>query len=72
MGVLSSIIANLVVLSSNPKAVEVSNLFMSLQVVKSHVGQNFLLNGGRISIGSNTILGGQNLKLFVSIKAVLH
>lgn len=45
---------------------------MHLQVVKGHVGNNFLFDDWAVGSGSNSVFVAKSLKLFVSWKAVFH
>lgn len=53
-----------------PVIVKISKPSVYLQIVKSHVGNHFLLNDWAVSSGSNSILIAESFKLFVSWKAV--
>lgn len=71
MKISSSVESSLIVLSGLPKIIDVSEPFMNLKVVKSSISNQFLDDGLRISVRSNSIFESESFSFFVSIKACL-
>jgi hypothetical protein len=72
MTMTSSVITHLVVLSSLPIAVHVSEPLVHSQVVQRNIGQHFLLYSRSITSRSNAVFESKSFELFVSVKAVLN
>jgi len=67
----SSGVSSLVVLPGFPVRVELSQSFVNLEVVEGNVSNDFLLDGRRVSVRSNSIFLSESFEFCISIKAVL-
>jgi len=70
MAVGGSVKSDLVELSSFPIVVEVPEPSMHFQIMKSDVGNDFLLEGSGVSRRGDSVFESEGLELCVSIQAV--
>ena len=68
----SSVKADLVELASFPLVVKLTQGFVNLQVVESHVSDDLLLDNAGVGLVVDAVLQAQRFEFCVSIEAVLH